>query len=68
MPELLEQGCGLVVSYPDVTDFAEKVQELLRDPGRRRRMGERGMELVGAKQDVTVAAPQLWADIEPWLA
>lgn len=68
IPELLEQGCGLVVPYPDVSGLAGKVDELLRDPERRQRMGMRGVELVQSDQDVNVAAPKLWADVERWLA
>lgn len=67
MPELLSQGCGSVAAYPDVADFAWKVDELLRDPIRRRSMGERGRGLITRNHDVNVLAPKLWADIEPWL-
>lgn len=67
MPELLRKGCGFVATYPDVAEFAGKVEQLLGDVDLRRRMGERGRELVRAENDVTVAAPRLWADIEPWL-
>jgi len=68
MPELLSQGCGSVAAYPDVADFAWKVDELLRDPIRRRSMGERGRGLITRNHDVNVLAPKLWADIEPWLS
>ncbi len=67
MPELLVRGCGLVASYPDIEDLAGKVDELLLDADRRHQMGERGRELMRADHDVTVLAPRLWADIEPWL-
>lgn len=67
MPELLHQGCGLVALYPDVADFAAKVDELLVDPEKRRSLGERGSELIAANHDVAVLAPLLWADIERWI-
>lgn len=67
MPELLFQGCGLVATYPDVEGMADAVGQLLDDADLRRSMGKRGRELVQADHDVSVLAPRLWADIEPWL-
>ena len=68
MPELLEQGCGLVAAYPDVAAFAAEVDELLVDAVLRRRLGERGSELIAANHDIAVLAPLLWAEIERWSA
>lgn len=67
MPELLQRGCGLVATYPDVAEMAAHVDTLLADPDRRRQMGDRGREMVRDDNDVSVAAPRLWSDIEPWL-
>lgn len=67
MPELLDQGCGLVARYPDVGDLTAKVDELLTDPVRRHALGERGRELVTGGYDVSHLAPRLWADIGSWL-
>lgn len=67
MPELLEQGCGLVSPYPDVGDLAAKTASLLADPAPRDAMGERGRELIRTRYDVSYLAPRLWADIERWL-
>ena len=67
IPELLDRGCGFTVPYPDVHQLATKVGELLEDGDLRLSMGERGRELVRAEHDVSVLAPRLWAEIEPWL-
>jgi glycosyltransferase involved in cell wall biosynthesis len=67
MPELLDQGCGLVSPYPDLHDLARKVDSLLSDPELRRTLGDRGRELIRSGYDVSVLAPRLWADISPWL-
>lgn len=67
MPELLDQGSGLVATYPDVDDLAAKVTSLLTDPSLRRQLGERGRELIRTRYDVSYLAPRLWADIERWL-
>ncbi len=67
MPELIEQGCGLVATYPDVGDLAAKVASLLADPALRTRFGDRGRELIRTRYDVSYLAPRLWADIERWL-
>lgn len=67
IPELLREGCGEVVPYPDVEAMAASVQGLLDDPARRRAMGERGRELVRERHDVGVVAPGLWSSIERWL-
>lgn len=67
MPELLDQGCGVVVPYPDVPRFAAEVDALLLDGDRRRALGARGVDLIQSGFDVSHLAPKLWADIERWL-
>lgn len=64
--ELLEQGCGSVVPYPDVTRMAREVQALLDDMPRRAALGQRGRELATAQHDVSVVAPRAWAAMERW--
>lgn len=67
MPELIEQGCGRVATYPDVGELASHVADLLDDDVERQRLGERGRSVIAEGYDVSVLAPRLWADIEPWL-
>jgi glycosyltransferase involved in cell wall biosynthesis len=67
MPDLLDQGCGVVVPYPDVPRFAGEVDALLLDGDRRRTLGARGEELIRSGFDVSQLAPKLWTDIERWI-
>lgn len=67
IPELLTQGCGEVVAYPDVVAMAAVVGRLLTDDDERRALGERGRELARSRHDVSVVAPQLWTAIERWM-
>ena len=59
MAELLDGENGLVVPALDVEAMAASVVDLLDDPGRRRRMGERLRADVRARHDTAVAAPAL---------
>ncbi|MCC5952428.1 MAG: glycosyltransferase family 4 protein [Acidimicrobiia bacterium] len=65
--ELLRQGCGEVMAYPDVAGLAHQVIELLRNEQRRTTMGARGRELTLAQHDVSVVAPGVWSSIRRWL-
>lgn len=67
MPELLDQGCGVVVPYPDVGAMAGAVADLLTDGERRAALSYRCRELMRDRYDVSYLAPRLWADIERWL-
>lgn len=67
MSELVEQGCGRVARYPDVAELAGHVADLLLDEELRRKLGERGAELVRERHDVSVLAPALWQDLRRWL-
>jgi L-malate glycosyltransferase len=56
VPELIEDGVhGLLCEVGDVTGLAAAVAELLRDPKRRARMGERGRERQGQEFDLDTA-------------
>ncbi len=67
IPDLLRQGCGEVVAYPDPQGLAEVVGALLDDHERRREMGERGRVVIRDGYDVSVVAPRTWAAIERWM-
>ncbi len=67
IPELLVQGCGDVVPYPDVGRLAASVRSLLDDPVRRASMGARGRELTREQHDASVVGPRTWAAIERWM-
>jgi ubiquinone/menaquinone biosynthesis C-methylase UbiE/glycosyltransferase involved in cell wall biosynthesis len=43
-PELLRDGCGVVVPYLDVSALAEALVRLLNDPAQRERLGRRAAE------------------------
>lgn len=66
IPELVDQGCGIVVPYPDVQALAAGVAAVLEDEQRRSAMGARGQELAAARHDVSVLAPQLWQALDRW--
>jgi glycosyltransferase involved in cell wall biosynthesis len=67
IPELLQQGCGEVVPYPDVRRLASSVQSLLVDDERRKTLGSRGRVLARSQHDVSVVAPVAWSAMERWL-
>ena len=67
MPELVGEGAGIVVDFPDVEAMAGAVLDLALDEPRRHRVGERARELVEHRHDVAVAAPRLWADLQRWV-
>lgn len=60
MAELLDGENGLIVPALDVEAMALAVGELLDDPARRARMGERLAADVAARHDTAVAAPALY--------
>lgn len=67
IPELVEQGCGAVVAYPDVEQLAVEVRTILEDEDRRRSLGERGRQLAVDQHDVSVVAPKAWEAIRRWM-
>lgn len=67
IPDLLRQGCGAVVPYPDPAGLAAEVGELLADPDRRQQLGARGQAVIRNGYDVGVVAPATWAAIERWM-
>ncbi|MCB1018011.1 MAG: glycosyltransferase family 4 protein [Acidimicrobiales bacterium] len=60
MVELLDGENGVVVPALDVEAMAAAVADLLGDPERRRRMGERLAADVRSRHDTAVAAPRLY--------
>ena len=62
IPDLIEDGeQGLMVEPQDPEGFAAAVAQLLRDPGRARRMGERGRERRRTEFDIDVMVRRLEA-------
>ncbi|MEO6333771.1 MAG: glycosyltransferase family 4 protein [Pyrinomonadaceae bacterium] len=57
MPEFVEDDCGYVIPYMDISGFAERVIELAADRGKTKRMGENASRKVRARHDIDVAAP-----------
>lgn len=65
IPELVEQGVnGLLVPPADARALASAIRELLADPERARRMGERGREKVRAEFTLSECVRQLNARLE----
>lgn len=63
---LVDNGCGLVVAPEDPEAFAAAVAELVDDPQRRRRMGERGRavaESLPTAADVCAEYAALFAEL-----
>jgi glycosyltransferase involved in cell wall biosynthesis len=53
LPELVDDGVhGLVARNRDPEDLADKIERLVRDPERRRRMGEAGRRRVEERFDL----------------
>jgi glycosyltransferase involved in cell wall biosynthesis len=62
IPDLIDDGeQGLVVEPQDPASFAAAVAQLLRDPERARRMGERGRERRRSEFDIDVMVRRLEA-------
>ena len=65
IPELVEHGVsGLLVPPADARALADAIRELLADPERARRMGERGREKVRAEFTLSECVRQLNARLE----
>jgi glycosyltransferase involved in cell wall biosynthesis len=67
MPEFVGDDAGAVVDFPDVDAMAAVVQRFRGDPALRRATGDVARARVAERHDVSVAAPRLWADVEPWV-
>lgn len=66
--EFLDDGCGVVVAYPDVEAMAAEVLALLHAPERGRELAAAAARRVAADHDISVAAPRLLAEVESVLA
>lgn len=71
IPELLEAAGGEaslgVIDHLDVGAMARRINDLLDGDEVRRSAGRALQQRVLAAHDVSVAAPRLWADVEPLL-
>jgi glycosyltransferase involved in cell wall biosynthesis len=68
MPEFVEDDCGFVVPYLDITAMAERVACLLDSPECRLKMGEAACRKVAQRHDISVAAPRIMEIIERTIA
>ena len=72
IPELLEaagpEAAAGIVDHLDVGALAERTLALLDDEVLRKTAGRQVQQRVRDAHDVSVAAPRLWADLEPLLA
>lgn len=67
-PELVTKGGGFVVPYLDVQAMADRVVDLLADPGLRRRLGDAGRAVVRAEHTVETGGPATLAEIRTGVA
>jgi glycosyltransferase involved in cell wall biosynthesis len=63
-PEFVEEDCGYVVPYLDITEMANRVVFLLNSPERRVSMGKAAREKVAQRHDISLAAPLINGIIE----
>jgi glycosyltransferase involved in cell wall biosynthesis len=66
MPEFVEDDCGYVVPYLDISAFATKIIELSSDPEKTKTLGENARKKVRARHDIEVAAPAVTELIEQY--
>jgi glycosyltransferase involved in cell wall biosynthesis len=67
-PEFVEQDCGFVVPYLDITAMAERVASLLDSAESRRTAGEAARCKVAERHDISLAAPRILKIIERTIA
>lgn len=65
--EFCARGGGIAVPYVDVGALAERTEELLHDPAKRRQLGNEAAALVRAQFSVEAIAPALWLDLQTWV-
>jgi len=64
MPEFVEKDCGIVVPYLNTEDMASALVKLAENPELRKRYGNAARVKVGARHDVSVAGPKLFAAMQ----
>lgn len=64
MPEFVEDDCGFVVPYLDITAVADKLLLLGQDTGLRERLGRQAARKVRERHSVQVTAPRIARLIE----
>jgi glycosyltransferase involved in cell wall biosynthesis len=67
-PEFVEQDCGFVVPYLDVTAMAGRIASLLESADCRIKMGTVARRKVTERHDISVAAPRILEIIERTIA
>jgi glycosyltransferase involved in cell wall biosynthesis len=67
-PEFVEQDCGFVVPYFDVTAMAGRIASLLESADCRIKMGAAARRKVAERHDISVAAPRILEIIERTIA
>jgi glycosyltransferase involved in cell wall biosynthesis len=67
-PEFVEQDCGFVVPYFDVTAMAGRIASLLESADCRIKMGAAARRKVTERHDISVAAPRILEIIERTIA
>lgn len=63
-PEFIEDDCGLLAAYGDVSELAAQLGKLLDDPVLRLRYGRASKEKVKIRHDIRVTAPKILAVIK----
>jgi glycosyltransferase involved in cell wall biosynthesis len=68
MPEFVEEDCGFVVPYLDITAMADRIISLLDSSESRGTMGAAARRKVAERHDISRAAPRIMEIIERTLA
>jgi glycosyltransferase involved in cell wall biosynthesis len=66
--EFVETDAGGVLPYLNIEAMGDKIIELIKEPGLREQLGQRGAEKVRERFEVSVGAPKLIKIIERYLA
>jgi glycosyltransferase involved in cell wall biosynthesis len=59
IPEFVEDDCGLIASYLDIIEMADRIVSLLDAPDRRRTIGEAAKRKVSQRHDINDTAPRI---------
>lgn len=60
IPELVEQGAGLLASYLDIDALSRHIHQLYTDEQLKHQFGSRGRELILSKYNTDVIAPNIY--------